>query len=524
MFNLIAVWNIFLKMLMVNETIPTDQIIPIDQVDQVIPIDQIDQVIQELIDFINNLNSIYEGKNVPFCYPGTYLDEDLKYFISEIIRKNPNMIGCHTHDDKDGKYIGEGGFDDFQKMERDAIRWIADIIGDITADGYFCSGGTEGNIMGMWIAREYLTNLIKDRIINDILGHIDMSGLDDTHINKIRSNISKKDIEENISDIKEYLEVINEARIKFRDDIKNIHITAIVPKTIHYSVLKAFDILGIVDFVFVKNTNDLIIDMNDLRKVIDKKVEEGTTSFIIAATAGICISGGIDPITEISDMIDEYYEKDEHPDFYFHVDAAFAGFTVPFLTNEVQIGFKNKNVKSIVIDGHKMGLAPYPSGIFMCKKDYQTHITRDVSYIRGGHDNTISGSRSAIGPISSWYLFKKYGYDGYRKLAQDCIDHRDKLVRLLTERDIPGVTILKCDPYVNFMPVIISVKDGKIPTELTEGVLRDYQMRSDTFMINGEMKNVYKVCIMRHTFNHIEQFVDDLETAITSWHNLHPID
>lgn len=444
------VWNMMINWLLFKEAISTDPIV------------------QSYIDRINKLNSIYEGEKVPFCYPGTYLDDDLKEFIGELIRKNFNLIGAHTHSEK-----GEGGFEDVQAMERWAVRWISNLMGDQTADGYFAGGGTEGNIMGMWIAREYLKHN-------------------------------------------------NQAQEK-----KDFHITAIVPETIHYSVLKAFDMLGIIDWVFVKNDSDLLIDMDDLRKIIDNKSTNGTTSFIIVGTSGICISGGNDPITEISDMIDEYKSKEDSPDFYFHVDAAFAGFTVPFLTNDVQIGFRNKNVFSMVLDGHKMGLIPYPSGIFMCRKGFQEYVTRDVHYIRGGHDDTISGSRSAIGPVSAWYMFHKYGFEGYQKLAQDCITHRDILKKMLTERNIHGVRILKCDPYVNFMPVIIDIKDGKIPEKIEEEELYPYHMRSDKFMIDGKEEYVYKVCVMRHTFmkngqhtlEHFTNFINDIENIVNSnWH------
>ena len=49
---------------------------------------------------------------------------------------------------------------------------------------------------------------------------------------------------------------------------------------------------------------------------------------------------------------------------------------------------------------------PYPSGLFMCKKGFQKYVTTDVKYIRGGHDDTLIGSRPAITAVCAYNYFE----------------------------------------------------------------------------------------------------------------------
>jgi glutamate/tyrosine decarboxylase-like PLP-dependent enzyme len=419
--------------------------------------------LQKLIDEIDSIPSIYDEGKIPMCYPGTWLDPDLGQFTAEFIRKQLNLIGTHTYSD-----VREGGFDKIQNMEIFAIRWIAKLLGGIVAgegktDGYFCGGATEANIEGMWLARQWMRSFNNETIV------------------------------------------------------------PMYSKTTHYSICKACDILGLNIRDDIKITDKLEMDLEDIETKIIDRISRGYHNFIIIPTAGTYISGAIDPISEINDLIERISTEHEGLHFYIHVDAAFGGFTIPFLAPDLKIGFQNKHVMSMAVDGDKMGLLPYPSGIFLCRNGLQKHITRDVHYIRGAHDDTLSGSRSGLGQACAWYMFNKYGFDGYRQLAQDAIDHRDKLVKLVSELDwgdSPArIQAVAHSPYVNQLPMVIDIKDGKIPDELLESpLLKGYNLRSESFPINGEDVMIYKVCIMRHTYPHIEQFVKDLYSLFSKEH------
>jgi len=110
----------------------------------------------ELEQAVLDIPSLYETEVPPICYPGTPIDPRLVKLASSLLRKQLNAIGTHTHlqDDGEGgwkKTIGEGGFDNLQIMEAQAIWMISSILGGTpkTIDGNFCPGGTEANIQGM---------------------------------------------------------------------------------------------------------------------------------------------------------------------------------------------------------------------------------------------------------------------------------------------------------------------------------------------------------------------------------------
>ena len=70
--------------------------------------------------------------------------------------QHTNAILTHTR----GK--GEKGFGGVQKLEKDVIKMTGNLLGDDNVDGYITPGGTEANIMGLWIGREKLRSETKD--------------------------------------------------------------------------------------------------------------------------------------------------------------------------------------------------------------------------------------------------------------------------------------------------------------------------------------------------------------------------
>ncbi len=81
--------------------------------------------------------------------------------------RHTNAILTHTRGD------GEKGFKGVQKLERSVIAMLADMLGakhsrtagrwPWNVDGYITSGGTEANMMGLWIGREKLRREIESK-------------------------------------------------------------------------------------------------------------------------------------------------------------------------------------------------------------------------------------------------------------------------------------------------------------------------------------------------------------------------
>ena len=443
---------------------------------------------------IVQISDLYGSETPPVCYPGTNLDPEAIALAIEVLRKNPNMIGTHTH----GKFekgawvrkMGEGGFETVQELEASVIWMIASMIGGSpeTVDGLFCGGGTESNLQGMWIGRNWLQ----------------------------KHSTSKP----------------------------NEGIVILTTPLIHYSVIKNAEMLGIGEgkFVqcptckkphrfkpdasgtgvtFVGMNSALEMDMNDLRRVFHEKYARGFRRFMVIPTVGTTDAGSIDPVAEISSFIDEM-EKTSRAKFYMHVDASFGGFTVPFVNQELKIGFENPRVMSITLDGDKMGRLPYPAGVFLCRKGLTKYIARRVAYVQGNHDDSVSGSRSALPAVLAWYQYQKGGTEGQRMYVQTCIDARDNLARRFQKELSDCVTLMPYSPWVNLLPIKFSATEAQLKKHVQgNGPLVPYQLRSDRIPhnpldIHSCPDVVYKLCIMPHLLRPgiLDTFLLSLATAL----------
>ena len=126
----------------------------------------------------------------------------------------------------------------------------------------------------------------------------------------------------------------------------------IVPKSAHFSFKKAADMLCL-DLKVADLDEDYKMDLASVENLISPN----TVS--VVGVAGTTELGKIDPISDLSNICLEN-------DIYLHVDAAFGGYSIPFLKDVgydlPEFDFSLPGVSSITIDPHKMGLAPIPTG------------------------------------------------------------------------------------------------------------------------------------------------------------------
>lgn len=484
---------------------------------------------EELVvkEVLGRISSPYEQTPPPLCYPGTPLswlkndglvNYNLRSLAEQLVSKQLNMIGCHTH----GKLVdgnlefhrGEGGFESIHQIEREVIWMLASVLGGSpnTVDGFFLTGGTSGNLQALFVAREWLRKQIPQT--------------DHSCIKEITA------------------------------DKPNNGVILLTTPASHYSVFKAAEILDIADMQTVKcekcgyrhmpqykkgfGGNIALVGMNShgemsvdsLKAEYSKWSVMNNRRFIVVATLGTTATGAVDPIPEISEFV-TWVNKHTSNRMYLHIDAAFGGMTVPFVNPTYHAAFQNEGVASIVVDGHKMGQLPYTSGIFICRKNMSwdkpngengllESVGRSVEYINGHLDDTLEGSRTAINPILAWAYYRTIGREGQTRYAQECLWHRDELVKLILEK-FPGVcdggnfspvSILPYSPYVNILPLAIN-SNWFIPSKMP-----DYELRSDVLPSNPADpascpdRKVYKLCVMPHTFKHLQGFVDQLHKLL----------
>lgn len=205
----------------------------------------------------------------------------------------------------------------------------------------------------------------------------------------------------------------------------------IVPKSAHFSFKKAADLLCL-KLKEAELDENYRVDISSVKDLISDK------TVAIVGIAGTTELGMIDPIRDLSDIC---LEKN----IYLHVDAAFGGFTIPFLK---EIGYKLPEfdfnlpgVCSITIDPHKMGLAPIPTGgILFRDKSYLNVMSIETPYLTENSQSTIVGTRTGASTAATWALLKYMGHEGYQKIAGNCMEVTNLLAMGIEEAGFQLVT------------------------------------------------------------------------------------
>ncbi|MFX0029585.1 MAG: tyrosine decarboxylase MfnA [Candidatus Hermodarchaeota archaeon] len=284
---------------------------------------------------------------------------------------------------------------------------------------------------------------------------------------------------------------------KLRPDIKKPEV--VLPVSAHVSFDKAADLLGI-KLRKARLKKDFKLDFDHFESLVNKN------TCGVVGIAGTTSLGLVDPIEEIGKII-------AGRNIFFHVDAAFGGFVLPFLKN---LNFKTppwdfsvKQVDSICADPHKMGMGIIPSGgIFLKDKSILEKIGFEIPYLAGGNFKHlhIVGTRPGGTVIAFWAIVKSLGIKGFNQIIQQCMDNSNYLIKRIDE--IPGVKIAT-DPVMNVVG---------ITTENGESICTiDEQLRMRNWMTGKfEDFNLIRVVIMPHVQKiHLKNFCDDLE-KITS--------
>jgi tyrosine decarboxylase/aspartate 1-decarboxylase len=269
-----------------------------------------------------------------------------------------------------------------KEIEFKLITFISELLNaPKTSIGQIVSGGTEGNITAMWLAKR-------------------LTG--------------KKEI--------------------------------ILPENAHFSFQKIASLMDM-KLVSVPLNEHYYVDITKIKD----KINENTAA--ILGIAGSTELGTIDPIPELSEIcLDE--------NLFFHVDAAFGGFVIPFLKDlnfdVPEFDFRLKGVSTISLDAHKMGYSAIPLGTIVIRdKKWLDEISVESHCISSRKQAGILGTRSG-GPVAAAYAVARYlGRDGYRKVVENCMN-----ITKYTEEKIMemGLTLVT-KPTMN----VLGVKMKNVP-------------------------------------------------------------
>lgn len=336
------------------------------------------KVIRKQVAHFARQNISYEKDRI-IGFPGTNPEPISVEIYCRYLSLHSNNIGLHTNRSAKDREVGFGGT---QEAENEVIAMAADILDakPCEVDGYISPGGTEANIVGCWIGRN-------------------------AHPNKSSAIICS-------------------------------HLA-------HYSISKAANILGIgikaerdgsgLHILGTDVSGHILLDL--FEKKLEELAKKKVFNIIIIGNAGTTMLGSIDNIPAMSEIIEKIRKRFLKSNFHFHIDAAFGGFVIPFLDNLPKIGFSNKNVDSVTIDVHKMGFAPYGSGMILARRGLFEHVKSFAPYIPG-NDYTLCGSRSGAMALSCWAAMRKIGKKGYAQYAKKFFRTTQEIQTKLKKSDL----------------------------------------------------------------------------------------
>ncbi len=426
--------------------------------------------------------NIFYGRDFVMGFPGTKPLPIGVEAYTMFMREHPNNICTHTSEES------EKGFGGSQELERRAIYMMGELMG-ATADkihGYISSGGTESNIMGVILAREYFRRLNNKPIciITSFFTHY-----------SIRKAAWLLGIS---TEVWERCEYCSES----------------FKRPIHH-IFRPVENFGKINLVGTDEAGRVL--PRQIEASVRKNYYAGERNFLIVLSQGNVITGALDDTSAVNELLG--YLQEELPDanFYIHVDAAFGGFVVPFLYPERPMPFQMNFVKSVTMDPHKMGLAPYPGGAFLYRKDndnLRDLLGVQMGYVPGGTDGTLIGSRPGAAAAACYAIFNSLGLEGYSKIVNTCMKNANTLKVLLAE--LEQVKVIENDLNV------VSFAIKKQGFELSHKFIEQTVLVHHLYPVNfsnpyDHVQQIYKVTCMPHvTEVHIVNFVKMLKKELPS--------
>ena len=271
----------------------------------------------------------------------------------------------------------------------------------------------------------------------------------------------------------------------------------IVPKSAHFSFKKAADMLRL-KLREAELDENYRVDIGSVKELITDK------TVAVVGIAGTTELGVIDPIEELSKLC-------KKQGIYLHVDAAFGGFSIPFLSyggyDLPKFDFSLEGVCSITIDPHKMGLAPIPTGgILFRDRSYLESISTETPYLTDKEQFTIVGTRMGASTAATWALLKYFGKEGYCEISRKCMKVTEYLADGIKKS---GFKLIR-EPQLN----IVTFKSDII--EIDE-IVDELDKKGWAVSVSSYPRAI-RIVVMPHIkMEHAREFVDDLSEIYTKY-------
>jgi histidine decarboxylase len=401
--------------------------------------------------------------------------------------------------------------------------------------GYVVSMGcTEGNLYGLWNARDYLSGklLLEERAAEEEARVASLAGKP--------YSLNRRLIYRQPSALKDNPHAYTPV-VFYSEDT-------------HYSIVKAGIVLGLQTFYEIgqhnyPNDNPLApgrpwpkevpssegsagpgsIDIPSLTQLVEFFASKGYP-ILICFNYGTTFKGAYDdveaagralmPILERYGLCERkvYYDPgdrskfDIRRGFWFHVDGALGAAYMPFIEMAYEAGqtpqrgpnfdFRLPFVQSIAMSGHKWIGSPCPCGIYMTKTKYQLRPPDNPEYI-GSPDTTFAGSRNGLSAMILWDYLAKNSYRDQIEKALYTEEVADYTVRQLNVLEVS----LGEDLWIERTPLSLTVRFKQAHPD----IVFKYSLSSETLYVNGQKRSYSHIFIMAHvTYELIDRLLQDL--------------
>ena len=261
--------------------------------------------------------------------------------------------------------------------------------------------------------------------------------------------------------------------------------------------------LDTTNLVKIKTDNQGRMDINNLRKSLDKCSIENKKIFAIVATLGTTVRGAIDPIKEISEIC-------KKRNIWFHIDGSIGGIFA--VTSIPIVGLNNINqANSITINPQKIiGITKTSSLLLVSnmstlENTFNTglpYISSKENIINRGEIG-IQGSRPAE-VIKLWLGLRFLGLNGIENILKSAIKRKDYFIKNICKN--------KFDIYsgplhiVSFLPKGLRPKDSDAWTQSKVN-----ELRKNKFMLSRpKFKGKYYLRAVMGNYNTNESHIEEL--------------
>ena len=273
----------------------------------------------------------------------------------------------------------------------------------------------------------------------------------------------------------------------------------------HTWIQKAADLsgLGTASIRWIPTSDDLRVDLAELRRQIAADRAAGDIPFLVVGTGGSVMTGAVDDLPAIAGICAQ-------EDLWFHVDGAYGAVAaaVPEAPDDLRA---LALADSVAVDPHKWLYAPLEAGCalvrdpaclrqaFAYHPPYYHFDEEATNFVDYGPQNS-RGFRA----LKVWLQLRHAGGDGYRRMISDDIALSREMAAAVEET--PGLELVTQELSITtfrFVPPDLAARSGEAPVAayldaLNAALVDRTQREGEAFVSNAVVRGRYvlRACIV----------------------------